>query len=190
MLTFDSESFNSMCSCNCRRDGTNDIAKTLDVIVQVPATYVGQSMGGIGGGIFDDQHVVKDITAARIMEIRVRWYCVVDAIQLIYYNEYTNQTVKTSRHGGKGGSESVFYLAPGECIVKIEGRSSSFINRIQFFTNLGEHGRFSVFISFEINQLGPGRASPMYGGDGGSPFTWHADPALPLSGFGWFSGKW
>lgn len=103
-----------------------------------PISYAGYAVGG-GGAKFDDSSIVNDITIARLVEIRVRWAQLVDAIQLVY--RCANQTIVTPWHGGSGGSESVFYLAPGESIVKVEGRSESLIDRLQFFTNLGENDK-------------------------------------------------
>lgn len=92
-----------------------------------------EAAGGNGGNPFDFFHSVNDMIAARLVEVRVRSGSVIDAIQLVY--SYGDHAFTTPWYGGSGGAESFFTLAPGELIVKIEGRSGSLVDQVQFITN-------------------------------------------------------
>lgn len=89
--------------------------------------------GGDGGSPFDIFHSVNDIIAARLVEVRVRSACFIKAIQMVY--SYEDQTFATPWYGGSGGTESFFTLEPGELIVRIEGRSGTVIDQLQFVTD-------------------------------------------------------
>ena len=54
--------------------------------------------------------------------------------------------------GGRGGTEDTFLLDTNEWMTEVRGRSGSQLDQVQFFTNLG-------------------RVSPVYGGNGGNPFS-------------------
>jgi len=59
-------------------------------------------------------------------------------------------------HSEAANDEDTFYLSEGEIIVRVEGRAATRVEALQFFTNFG-------------------RASKVFGGSGGLPFSWTAD---------------
>jgi len=100
--------------------------------------------GGTGGKSFNDFD--GSPLLGKITSINVRHGERIDNIAVNYAG---GTQVK---HGGNGGSLSTFTLDPDEWITKITGRSSGRVNQLRFFTNKG-------------------RQSPVYGGNGGTPFT-------------------
>ena len=43
----------------------------------------------------------------------------------------------TPRLGGEGGNGETFYIPQGDFVIRVEGRSGSEIDKLQFFTNNG-----------------------------------------------------
>lgn len=103
--------------------------------------------GGGGGAPFSDQ--LPD--GARVCGVRIRHGQYVDGIQLSWVTA-DGTRVDGPYHGGQGGSEDSFTLAPGEQIDYITGRSGDLVDQLNFFTSLN-------------NRYGP------YGGDGGDDFV-------------------
>lgn len=86
----------------------------------------------------------------------------VDAITFDYRTN--NGAVLSRKFGGGGGKDNApFILGEGEFVVKVRGRCGDSLDAIQFVTNTG-------------------RASPMYGGNGGKPFEIEAPAGFELSG--------
>lgn len=110
--------------------------------------------GGSGGEPFSDE--LPD--GARIIEVKVRHGEYVDGIQLVWQLA-DGSGVFGPYHGGQGGTEDGFILAPGEVIEIIHGASGDLVDSLSFQTSLG-------------HSYGP------YGGGGGIPFveTFKAEP--------------
>ncbi|KAF8637533.1 hypothetical protein AX17_002759 [Amanita inopinata Kibby_2008] len=128
----------------------------------------GQAAGGRGGHAFDDTQYAIQATGTRLSEIRIRSGIYIDAIQLVF--SLSSGTSTAPWHGGSGGYPSSFVLQPGEYIVKIDGRAAAYIDQLRFTTNTG-------------------RQSQVFGGNGGSPFTWTNQSNLPSSGLAYFTGR-
>ena len=125
--------------------------------------YCGPS-GGLGGGFFDD----GQIGGREVAEVRISSGVFIDAIQIIYVDQ-TGQTITKPRHGGSGGSLSVFKLAPGEYITEVGGKHGWYIDSLWIKTNQGK--------------------TKKWGGGGGSVnFTYHAPPGTRIFGFSGRSG--
>ena len=103
--------------------------------------------GGSGGAFFSDE--LPD--GARIIEVLIRHGEYVDGIQLCW-EMADGSTVFGPYHGGQGGMEDSFILAPGEVIEVIHGASGDLVDSLTFQTSLG-------------HSYGP------YGGGGGNPFA-------------------
>ena len=58
----------------------------------------------------------------------------------------------SAAHGGSGGTEDTFSLDTDEWITEVRGRSGAMLDQLQFFTSKD-------------------RVSPVYGGNGGEPFS-------------------
>jgi len=88
-------------------------------------------IGGRGGTAFADSSDVKGI---RILEIRVFSGDWVDAVQAVYLMP-DGQIVEGSRHGGRGGRQSVFRLDSDEQVTGISGRHGDYIDSIRIHTS-------------------------------------------------------
>jgi hypothetical protein len=100
-----------------------------------------QLVGGDGGKVWDDSTLL-DVTK-RISSIEVRSGNEVDGIRVNYEGVAQGQI-----HGGDGGTSHTFDLGPDENIIRIEGRSGSRVDRLQFFTNKGNY--FVLFGSLNV----------------------------------------
>ncbi|KAK4175065.1 Jacalin-like lectin domain-containing protein [Triangularia setosa] len=112
---------------------------------------VGDRMGTTNGTSFDMLSTITDPFPANLKSIKVRSGSRIDAIECIF--NINGQMTPSGRKGGGGGGEGIFTLNNNERIIRVEGRAGSRIDRLQFFT---DQNRFS----------------PIYGGNGGSPFVW------------------
>jgi hypothetical protein len=102
--------------------------------------------GGRGGADFSD----RPPDGARICEVFIRHGDVVDGIRLSWVTA-DGTRVDGPYHGGQGGMDHNFTLAPGEVIEVIRGASGDLVDSLSFQTSLG-------------HSYGP------YGGGGGKPF--------------------
>jgi len=119
------------------------------------------SCGGVGGAPFTDGQ-----TGGRsIAEVRIRSGAFIDAIQIVYVDDATGETITNPRHGGSGGKLDVFKLAPKEYITEVGGKHGWYIDSLWIKTNKG-------------------RTSKKYGGAGGAvTFTLQAPPGTRIHGF-------
>jgi len=86
-----------------------------------------------------------------LLRIHIAFGAYVDSIQFEWLEN--GKILRSLRRGGEGGDHRhSFALAPGEKIIRVEGRSSHCVNQLTFTTNKG-------------NQYGP------FGGHGGSSFV-------------------
>ncbi|CAF0749781.1 unnamed protein product [Adineta ricciae] len=115
----------------------------------------GIARGGQGGSIFSDLDVVGLYGRTFPISIILRCGSYIDAIQVTY--ETSNQTqgsviTQAPRRGGTNTGPHQFDLLPGERIVKVNGRSGTYVNGLQFTTSTGN-------------------VSAYCGGSGGTAFT-------------------
>lgn len=116
--------------------------------------------GGKGGGAFDDFMENKGLPG-KISSIQVRHGSRVDAIRIRYDNSSGYH-----HHGGSGGKLSEeFSIRDDEWITEIRGRSGNRVDQIQFI-------------------LSSRRFSPIYGGNGGAPFSLKMDKNVVRSLYG------
>ena len=126
--------------------------------------YCGPS-GGLGGGYFNDGQV----GGQEVAEVRIRSGALIDAIQIVYVIDQTSHAIPRPRHGGNGGSPSVFRLAPGEYITDVGGKYGRYIDSLWIKTNRGR--------------------TKTWGGGGGSvDFFYNAPPGTRIFGFTGRSG--
>lgn len=78
--------------------------------------------GGIGGGAFADEPIIR---GSRILQILVRSGAAIDAIQVVYLLPGGGAQV-FPRHGGTGGGLSVLNLARNERILSVGGKFGVF----------------------------------------------------------------
>ncbi|KAH7326796.1 hypothetical protein B0J17DRAFT_680705 [Rhizoctonia solani] len=114
--------------------------------------------GGMGGRPFSDWPFVKHSNSAQIASIRVKCGKFIDGIQITYRDasgEDSPATRQANYHGGSGGHERFFHLAPNEHIVTVTGKHKGYIDQLHFVTNTG-------------------RTSDVFGGGGGDSFRCEA----------------
>ncbi len=99
--------------------------------------------GGSGGTPFSDLDVPQ---GARVLEVHVYSGRYIDAVQMQYALP-DGRVVTGPRHGGSGGTLSVFRLDSDEAILALSGRYGDYIDSIQIHTSK--------------------RTSPLLGGSGG-----------------------
>jgi len=105
-----------------------------------------KSFGGAGGTIFSD-----DLTeTCQLIQVNIRHGSRIDGIQGVWQG-LNGAVIQGVWHGGQGGTLACIKLAPGELIVRIDGRSGTRIDQLTFTTNKG-----NVY---------------KYGGSGGDPFS-------------------
>jgi hypothetical protein len=122
--------------------------------------------GGVGGGPFFDKGMPS---GSRVSEVRVRHGAWIDAVQMIHKLS-DGQPLSLPRHGGGGGTRSVFRLGPGEYLRAVSGRYGRFVDSIRFYSNM--------------------KSSPLYGGRGGAVDFYYQAPAdYEIVGFLGRSGK-
>jgi hypothetical protein len=103
--------------------------------------------GGTGGNNFDDSRILGPHN--RISKIKIRSGDWIDSIQTAW-TDWKVIEIWGIQHGGTGGTESIFSLAPDEYVIGIEGKYHVYINSLQIITNK--------------------RKSPLYGGTEGIQF--------------------
>ncbi len=114
--------------------------------------------GGTGGGYFAD----NEAEGLYVVEVRVWYGTVIDAVQFVYEDE-KGMKIEGTKHGGNGGALSIFKLQPGETIAKISGKYSSFVDSMQLLTSNGRERQ--------------------WGGSGGTvSYTYSAPPGSSISG--------
>lgn len=115
--------------------------------------------GGGGGGAFQDNPPTPN---SRIYGINVWSGVLIDAIQVIYIDEFGN-IIPGQKHGGNGGGLTSIILEKDEYIRAISGSSGAFLDHITFFTNKerrfsmgGEGGGYfdGVFFGYEGKLMG------------------------------------
>jgi hypothetical protein len=116
-----------------------------------------------GGSSFQDPVPVPGLSSITRIAIRSATY--VDAIATTY--RLADGSEKTFSHGGKGGSQQVISLAPGETIVGVEGSTGIYLYGITFHT---------------VDQNGAKHIYGPYGKGGGFPFSFE-------TGIGGFFGR-
>src|SRR5690606_9809878 len=99
--------------------------------------------GGSGGSAFSDLDVPQE---ARVVEVHVYSGRYVDAVQMQYALP-DGRVAAGPRHGGPGGTLSVFRLDSDEVILAVSGRYGDYIDSIRIHTSK--------------------RTSPLLGGSGG-----------------------
>ncbi|CAE6509093.1 unnamed protein product [Rhizoctonia solani] len=108
-----------------------------------------QYLGGMGGIPFNDWPFVKHSDSVHIGRILVKCGSLIDGIQITYRDFGSGGNDPTSRkanyHGGSGGHERFFNLAPNEHIVTITGRHKGYIDQLRFVTNTGKALKFQVY---------------------------------------------
>jgi len=100
--------------------------------------------GGRGGTSFSDTAIPS---GAIVSEVHIYSGEIVDSVQLLYTLS-DGRTQLSPRHGGTGGNQNTFRLDSDEYIVGLSGRYGEYVDSIRIHTNK--------------------RASPLYGGRGGS----------------------
>ena len=114
--------------------------------------------GGTGGNEYTDSQTQGLI----VTEVRIWHGSRIDAIQFVYKNKQGGK-IEGTKHGGNGGTLSVFMLQPGETIVKITGKHGTVIDSMQLLTSNGREQR--------------------WGGSGGSVnYTYSAPPGSSIFG--------
>ncbi|GBG32302.1 Griffithsin [Hondaea fermentalgiana] len=111
--------------------------------------------------VFDNASISGDEDHGRLAVVRVRSGRHVDAIEF----EFQDGFVKTYGNvsGGEKQEDFVLHIPEREYIVQIKGRQGSYLDGIQFVSNLG-------------------RTSRWYGGSGGKPFASTADAGTMIIG--------
>jgi hypothetical protein len=108
--------------------GGGNYSGALSVSLPIAQT----SIAGGGGGVeFSDRDIPQ---GARISGVRVRGAEVVDSIQVLYTLS-DGSPVEGPRHGGTGGSETVFRLDDDEYIIGLSGRYGDHIDSLSILTN-------------------------------------------------------
>lgn len=131
---------------------------SLPVAYAETFTFLGSS-GGAGGNYFSD----PQIGGLRVVEVRIRSGAYIDAIQFVYEQKVTKQIIEGKKHGGSGGTLSVFKLQPDEYITRITGKHGNFVDSLQLVTNKGR--------------------TKGWGGTGGSVhYTYSAPPGTEIHG--------
>jgi len=95
---------------------------------------VGEMKGTKSGTGFDMLSSISDPFPANLKSIKVRSGDRIDALECMF-TLASGGEFSTGRMGGGGGKEQIFTLNDNERIIRIEGRSGSQIDRLQFFTN-------------------------------------------------------
>ena len=125
-----------------------------------PGTKAVNSFGGSGGNPFSDPDGV--VRRGPITMVAVGWGNDIDYLRLHYGYGGNGKDGMGGEHGGSGWKTILGWtVPPGEHIVRVEGRSGSRIDRLQFFTDQGH-------------------SSPVFGGNGGTAFTVKDDLGRPL----------
>ena len=118
--------------------------------------------GGTGGGAFYDAPLANEV----VSHVRVRHGAWIDAIQLTYRNIVTNTYRNGGFRGGFGGGDSWAVLAPNEYVTTVWGYYGSYVNALNFRTNLGNtyyRGNASgVYYQYDV----PGRLTGVKGRSG------------------------
>jgi hypothetical protein len=120
--------------------------------------------GGGGGSPFNEPAPA----GSQLAEVWVREGRVIDAILLVWRRP-DGVLIYSPWYGGGGGRIQKFQFAPGERLVRVEGRAGRYVDSLRFITSTG-------------------RASPTYGGGGGAPFVSDAGTGEITGAFG-RSGK-
>jgi hypothetical protein len=124
----------------------------------LPTTIVrSDAHGGTGGDPFDDLN--SKGLLGKIQSITVRHGDLVHNIKVKYKDG------PEISHGGGGGREDTFSLEDDEWLTEIRGRSGGRLDQVQFVTSKA-------------------RFSPLYGGNGGSPFVLKRDKCVLKAFFG------
>lgn len=118
--------------------------------------------GGAGGSAFYNGPLPNEV----IDEVQVRHGAWIDSVELIYRN-VTNGIRRSGGHnGGWGGGESRAYLAPNEYITTVWGYTGSYVNALNFRTNLGRYfyrgNAVGAYYQYDV----PGRMTGVKGRSG------------------------
>ena len=97
--------------------------------------------GGVGGSAFDDP---PPQAFARVREVRIWSGISVEALQLIHSCE--GEIVEQPKRGQSTAGFSILKLDPGEYIMEISGRYSSYIDQLEIRTNKGVIKRYGSAI--------------------------------------------
>lgn len=103
--------------------------------------------GGSGGGVFDDNDPtlsnilislnIPNLDHLAISEIRINSGKFIDSIELVYRDSH-GIPHSSGRHGGTGGTaQPPIFLARGEYITEIRGRTGQFVDSLTLQTNQG-----------------------------------------------------
>jgi phage tail protein X len=95
-------------------------------------------VGGRGGDEFAD---FQPPAGARVAEVRVRAGDTIDALQIVYALP-NGRTTMGPRHGGGGGSQTIFRLDADEYIIGLAGRHGDTIDSLSIITNRRTSTRF------------------------------------------------
>ncbi|KEP48646.1 jacalin domain protein [Rhizoctonia solani 123E] len=96
--------------------------------------------GASTGKGFNDRALIGNSNSMYISNIEVRSGSQIDSIQFTYSDSKNGQNdkIKTTRHGGSGGTHHQFELGDGEHVVSISGRcNQQVVTQLCFGTNLG-----------------------------------------------------
>src|SRR5215213_3735396 len=115
------------------------------------------SVGGGGGGAWDDVQALAATPPTAFRRIAVRSGSYLDQIESTY-----GLAAGTSiqAHGGGGGGPASFDFVPNEILICVQGRSGAYVDQIGFTTAVIYGGGDPPL----IRSYGP------YGGGGGAPF--------------------
>ena len=168
-------------------------------------TRKSNTYGGTGGRAWDDVSTHSPAIVG-VSSITIRHGNQVDSLQVTYLLA-DGSTYTAPKHGGRGGSQSSFTLAPDEMIVQVKGKTNNtLVDQLTFVTrnssrNTTEYGpygktgrtQFSVegyVVGFFgragnlLDQLGvyylpPIQKSAQFGGGGGNAFTDPIETNIP-----------
>ena len=126
---------------------------------------IGDPVGGNGGKLFDDTARIPD--SSKVTKVLVRHGELIDAIRIVH------DDVDLDWHGGEGGHEEFFQLAPDEYIISISGQYGQFIDSLYIHTSTGR-----------VSKL-------CFGGRGGhKSYNFTAPDGYEIVGFFGRSGQW
>ncbi len=118
--------------------------------------------GGTGGGAFYDGPSANEV----VSHVSVRHGAWIDSIQLTYRNIVTGVYRNGGHRGGWGGGPSLAVLAANEYVTTVWGYSGSYVNALNFRTNLGNTyyrgNAAGVYYQYDV----PGRLTGIKGRSG------------------------
>ena len=114
--------------------------------------------GGSGGKFFNDLPAQScyGLSKMKLKSILIKSETYVNQIQFILSDNF--ESLIFPRHGGNGGTESIFTVEDNEYITAVEIGSNIYVNSLAFFTNRGR--RSITFGSDGSNLLEIVRAPP------------------------------